>query len=97
LVVTPPQPGASSKDKAEAPAEDRLAGERKIVTVLFADLKGSTELLEKLDPEEGREIVEPVLRIMVAAVQRYEGYLVRTAGDGIFALFGAPAAYEDHP
>jgi predicted ATPase/class 3 adenylate cyclase len=67
------------------------------VTALFADLKGSTELLETLDPEEGRAIVEPLLRIMSDAVRRYEGYLVRTTGDGIFALFGAPIAYEDHP
>ena len=66
-------------------------------TALFADLKGSTELLEAVDPEEGREIVEPLLRIMSDAVHRYEGYLVRTTGDGIFALFGAPVAYEDHP
>jgi class 3 adenylate cyclase len=72
-------------------------GERKTVTALFADLKGSTELLETLDPEEGRAIVEPLLRIMSDAVRRYEGYLVRTTGDGVFALFGAPVAFEDHP
>jgi class 3 adenylate cyclase len=74
-----------------------IDGERKNVTALFADLKGSTELLETLDPEEGRAIVEPLLRIMSDAVRRYEGYVVRTTGDGIFALFGAPVAYEDHP
>src|SRR6516162_8968743 len=74
-----------------------LEGERKNVTALFVDLKGSTELLETLDPEEGRAIVEPLLRIMSDAVRRYEGYLVRTTGDGVFALFGAPVAYEDHP
>jgi class 3 adenylate cyclase len=78
-----------------AVAQDR-EGERKIVTALFADLRGSTELLEALDPEEGRAIVEPLLRIMSGAVHHYGGYLVRTTGDGIFALFGAPAAYEDH-
>jgi class 3 adenylate cyclase len=64
---------------------------------LFADLKGSTELLETLDPEEGRAIVEPFLRTMSDAVRHYEGYLVRTTGNGVFALFGAPIAYEDHP
>jgi class 3 adenylate cyclase/tetratricopeptide (TPR) repeat protein len=53
--------------------------------------------MENLDPEEARAIVEPLLRIMTAAVQLHEGYVVRTTGDGIFALFGAPAAYEDHP
>jgi class 3 adenylate cyclase/tetratricopeptide (TPR) repeat protein len=72
-------------------------GERKMVTALFADLKGSTELMESLDPEEARAIVDPALRIMVEAVRRYEGYVVQSTGDGIFALFGAPAAYEDHP
>jgi class 3 adenylate cyclase/predicted ATPase len=82
---------------AGSPALENFEGERKTVTALFADLKGSTEMLETLDPEEGRAIVEPLLRIMSDAVRRYEGYLVRTTGDGIFALFGAPIAYEDHP
>jgi class 3 adenylate cyclase/predicted ATPase len=72
-------------------------GERKVVTALFADLKGSTQLMEDLDPEEAHAIVDPALRIMVEAVRHYEGYVARTTGDGIFALFGAPAAYEDHP
>jgi class 3 adenylate cyclase/tetratricopeptide (TPR) repeat protein len=94
--------GPASATRAEPDIQavvtnDTLVGERKIVTALFADLKGSTELLESLDPEEGRAIVEPLLRIMSDSVHRYEGYLVRTTGDGIFALFGAPAAYEDHP
>jgi class 3 adenylate cyclase len=74
-----------------------LEGERKIVTALFTDLKGSTALMEDLDPEEAHAIVAPLLRIMTDAVQRYEGYVARTTGDGIFALFGAPTAYEDHP
>jgi class 3 adenylate cyclase len=68
-----------------------------MVTALFADIKGSTELMEDLDPEEARAIIDPALRIMVEAVRRYEGYVVQSTGDGIFALFGAPAAYEDHP
>ncbi|MBV8771721.1 MAG: adenylate/guanylate cyclase domain-containing protein [Deltaproteobacteria bacterium] len=72
-------------------------GERKNVTALFADIKGSTELLESLDPEEARTIVDPALKIMVEAVRQYGGYVVQTTGDGIFALFGVPAAYEDHP
>jgi class 3 adenylate cyclase len=82
---------------AEDAAAEAIEGERKTVTALFADLKGSTEMLETLDPEEGRAIVEPLLRIMSEAVRRYEGYIVRTTGDGIFALFGAPVACEDHP
>src|ERR1700683_5296261 len=83
---------ALSEPDAEAPE-----GERKIVTALCADLKGSTELMEALDPEEAHEIVAPLLRIMTETVQRYEGYVARSTGDRIFALFGAPAAYEDHP
>jgi class 3 adenylate cyclase len=101
-LAQPPAPSAKkSSDSpiliAEASTSENLEGERKTVTALFADLKGSTELLETLDPEEGRAIVEPLLRIMAEAVRRYEGYVVRTTGDGIFALFGAPVAYEDHP
>jgi class 3 adenylate cyclase/predicted ATPase len=72
-------------------------GERKTVTALFADIKGSTELMQELDPEEARVIIDPALKIMVEAVRRYEGYVVQSTGDGIFALFGAPLAHEDHP
>jgi class 3 adenylate cyclase len=74
-----------------------LEGERKIVTALFADIKGSTELMEDLDPEDARTIVDPALKLMIDAVQRYDGYIVQSTGDGIFALFGAPVAHEDHP
>jgi class 3 adenylate cyclase/tetratricopeptide (TPR) repeat protein len=72
-------------------------GERKTVTALFADIQGSTELLRDLDPEEARAIVDPVLHLMMAAVHRYGGYVAQSTGDGIFALFGAPIAHEDHP
>jgi class 3 adenylate cyclase len=72
-------------------------GERKTVTALFADIKGSTELMEDLDPEEARAIIDPALKLMIDAVHRYEGYVVQSTGDGIFALFGAPVAHEDHP
>jgi len=72
-------------------------GERKTVTALFADLKGSTELMEELDPEQARAIIDPALMIMREAVGRYDGYVVQSSGDGIFALFGAPLAHEDHP
>ena len=74
-----------------------LEGERKTVTALFADIKGSTELEQDLDPEEARAIVDPALKLMIDAVQRYDGYVVQSTGDGIFALFGAPVAHEDHP
>src|SRR5712691_10999865 len=72
-------------------------GERKTITALFADLKGSTALIEDLDPEEARRIIDPALQLMMDAVHRYEGYVAQSLGDGIFALFGAPIAHEDHP
>jgi class 3 adenylate cyclase len=73
-----------------------LEGERKQVTVLFADLKGSMELLADRDPEEARELLDPVLERMIEAVHRYEGTVNQVMGDGIMALFGAPIAHEDH-
>jgi class 3 adenylate cyclase/tetratricopeptide (TPR) repeat protein len=73
-----------------------LEGERKQVTVLFADLKGSTELIEGLDPEEARRLLDPALHVMMEAVHRYEGTVNQVLGDGIMALFGAPVAHEDH-
>jgi class 3 adenylate cyclase len=73
-----------------------LEGERKQVTVLFADLKGSTELIRDLDPEQARAILDPALHAMMEAVHRYEGTVNQVLGDGIMALFGAPLAHEDH-
>jgi class 3 adenylate cyclase/tetratricopeptide (TPR) repeat protein len=73
-----------------------LEGERKQVTVLFADLKGSMEVLADRDPEEARKILDPVLEQMMEAVHRYEGTVNQVMGDGIMALFGAPLAHEDH-
>src|SRR5712675_1193616 len=82
---------------AEQPEASALNGERKTVTALFADIKGSTELMADLDPEEARAIIDPALKLMIEAVRRYDGYVVQSTGDGIFALFGAPVAHEDHP
>ena len=73
-----------------------LEGERKQVTVLFADMKGSLELLADRDPEEARQLLDPVLEHMMEAVHRYEGTVNQVMGDGIMALFGAPLAHEDH-
>ena len=73
-----------------------LEGERKQVTVLFADLKGSMELMADRDPEEARKLLDPVLERMMEAVHRYEGTVNQIMGDGIMALFGAPVAHEDH-
>src|SRR4026209_1097920 len=83
----------------QAAMESRGAqdGERKTITALFADIKGSVEMMEGLDPEEARAIVDPALQLMMDAVHRYEGYVAQVLGDGIFALFGAPIAHEDHP
>jgi class 3 adenylate cyclase len=78
-------------------APEAIDGERKTVTALFADIKGSTELMEGLDPEDARAIIDPALKLMIDAVHRYDGYVVQSTGDGIFALFGAPVAHEDHP
>jgi class 3 adenylate cyclase/tetratricopeptide (TPR) repeat protein len=77
-------------------SKSALEGERKQVTVLFADLKGSMELLAARDPEEARKILDPVLERMMEAVHRYEGTVNQVMGDGIMALFGAPLAHEDH-
>ena len=82
---------------ADGAASAAIDGERKTVTALFADIKGSTELMEDLDPEEARAIIDPALRLMIDAAHRYDGYVVQSTGDGIFALFGAPVAHEDHP
>jgi class 3 adenylate cyclase/tetratricopeptide (TPR) repeat protein len=73
-----------------------LEGERKQVTVLFADLKGSMELLADRDPEDARALLDPVLTLLMDAVHRYEGTVNQVMGDGIMALFGAPIAHEDH-
>ncbi len=73
-----------------------LEGERKQVTVLFADLKGSMELLADRDPEDARQILDPVLKRMIEAVHHFEGTVNHVMGDGIMALFGAPIAHEDH-
>jgi class 3 adenylate cyclase len=77
-------------------SKSALEGERKQVTVLFADLKGSMDLLADRDPEEARKLLDPVLERMMEAVHRYEGTVNQVMGDGIMALFGAPIAHEDH-
>ena len=73
-----------------------LDGERKLVTVLFADMKGSMELLAHRDPEEARKLLDPVLELMMEAVHGYKGTVNQIMGDGIMALFGAPRALEEH-
>src|ERR1019366_5624450 len=99
--ASPPQAASTAPNIRLAPeqsdASTVLEGERKTVTALFADIKGSTELMEELDPEEARAIIDPALKLMIDAAHRYDGYVVQSTGDGIFALFGAPVAHEDHP
>jgi class 3 adenylate cyclase/tetratricopeptide (TPR) repeat protein len=95
---TPPHlAGRIRAEQAALEARGAADGERKTITALFADLKGSTALIEGLDPEEARAIIDPALQLMMDAVHRYEGYVAQALGDGIFALFGAPIAHEDHP
>jgi class 3 adenylate cyclase/tetratricopeptide (TPR) repeat protein len=77
-------------------SKNALEGERKQVTVLFADMKGSMELLADRDPEDARKLLDPILEHMMEAVHRYEGTVNQVMGDGIMALFGAPLAHEDH-
>src|SRR2546425_2417759 len=84
-------------EQAALEARGATDGERKTVTLVFCDLKGSTALIEGLDPEEARAIIDPALQIMMDAVHRYEGYVAQALGDGILALFGAPISHEDHP
>src|SRR5215211_5374580 len=95
----PPTPEAyTPRHLAERILTSRAAleGERKQVTVLFADLKGSMELLAVRDPEDARRILDPILERMMEAVHHYEGTVNQVMGDGIMALFGAPLAHEDH-
>jgi class 3 adenylate cyclase/tetratricopeptide (TPR) repeat protein len=95
LSAASPPPSRRAKERIDA-AEGDVEGERKTITALFADIKGSTELEQDLDPEDARLIVDPALKLMIEAVRRYDGYVVQSTGDGIFAMFGAPLAHEDH-
>jgi hypothetical protein len=91
LIYTPPYLAEKILTSRSA-----LEGERKQVTVLFADLKGSMELLADRDPEEARQLLDLVLECMMAAMHRYEGTVNQVLGDGIMALFGAPSPGSPH-
>jgi class 3 adenylate cyclase len=82
---------------AETTAAESLDGERKTITALFADIKGSMELIENLDPEQARNIIDPALKVIMEAMQRYGGHVVQSTGDGIFAVFGVPLATRTTP
>ncbi|UTW13041.1 adenylate/guanylate cyclase domain-containing protein [Marinobacterium rhizophilum] len=84
-------------EQAALQARAAGTGERKTISVVFADMAGSTALIQGLDPEEVRHLIDPVLGLMMEAVHHYEGYVAKSLGDGILALFGAPIAHEDHP
>jgi class 3 adenylate cyclase len=85
-------------EQAAMEARGLADGERKTITALFADMAGFTALAQGLlDPEDTRAIIDPALQLMMEAVHRYEGFVTQSLGDGIFALFGAPIAHEDHP
>ncbi len=77
-------------------SKSALEGERKQVTVLFADVKGSMELAAQLDPEQWHQILDRFFQILSGGVHRFEGTVNQYTGDGIMALFGAPIAHEDH-
>lgn len=105
--VTPPTPQSPASytpphlaeriraEQAALEARGLAEGERKTITALFADLKGSTALIEGLDPEEARAIIDPALQLMMDAVHRYEGYVAQALGDGIFALSAADRTAEE--
>ncbi|MGE0822641.1 MAG: adenylate/guanylate cyclase domain-containing protein [Candidatus Binatia bacterium] len=98
IAYTPPHLAERIRaEQAAMEARGNVDGERKTITALFADIAGSTDLIADLDPEEARAIIDPTLQLMMDAVHRYEGYVAQALGDGIFALFGAPIAHEDHP
>jgi class 3 adenylate cyclase/predicted ATPase len=84
-------------DQAALEGRGETAGERKTITALFADMAGSTALIQDLDPEEAHRLIAPVVELMMEAIHHYEGFVAKSLGDGILALFGAPIAHEDHP
>jgi class 3 adenylate cyclase len=81
---------------ANGPAAENFEAERKTVTVLFAAIQGSMELIEDLDPEEVRAIADTAVKLMIDAVYHDDGYVAQSTREGIFAAFGAPVAHEDH-
>src|SRR5712691_9834359 len=91
LSYTPPHLAEHIRaEQAAREARGASDGERKTITALFADIKGSMALIDDLDPEAARHLIDPALKLMMDAVHRYEGYVAQSLGDGIFALFGAP-------
>jgi class 3 adenylate cyclase/tetratricopeptide (TPR) repeat protein len=103
--TSPPPPAPARAPYAYTPAHlaekiltsrSALEGERKHVTVLFADIKDSTELIRDLDPEDAQKLLDPAIHIMMEAVHRFEGTVNQVLGDGIMSIFGAPIAHEDH-
>jgi class 3 adenylate cyclase/tetratricopeptide (TPR) repeat protein len=85
------------KKLESARASGDMVGERRVVTMLFCDVKGSTHAAEQLDPEEWSEIINGAFEHMIQPVYKYEGTVARLMGDGILAFFGAPLAHEDDP
>jgi class 3 adenylate cyclase/pimeloyl-ACP methyl ester carboxylesterase len=103
--VSPPAPAHERIPRSDTPppltekilpTQSPLEGERKQVTVLFADIKDSTALITDIDPEAAQQLLDPAIHRMMDAVHRYEGTVNQVLGDGIMALFGAPLAHEDH-
>jgi len=78
-------------------SKGKMEGERRVVTILFSDVKGSTSLAENLDPEEVFEVMNGAFNILIEPITRYEGTIARLMGDAILAFFGAPIAHEDDP
>ena len=91
--ITTPSKSAAATVLVTDSVDAALESERKTVTALFADIKGSMDLIEDLDPEEARALVDPAITLMIDA-HRYDGHIVQSTGDGVFALFGAPLAHR---
>lgn len=108
MVTSEPTTGGPDRPAASDILDDAQAGvgnsrgsvslpsERKLVTIVFADIVNSTQLIEALDPEEAADRLAPLIQAMVAGIHQYGGTVIRSEGDAIVALFGAPHAYEDH-
>ena len=90
-------PRAQGSEVGRQPWRRQVQGERRVITVLFCDVTGSTEMASHLDPEEWAEIMNAAFEYMVSPIYRYEGTVARLMGDAVLALFGAPFAHEDDP
>ncbi len=96
-VPAPPAPRDRALRRHRTARDRQAEGDRRLVTVLFADLAGFTALSESLDPEEVRALQTDLFRELSGAIERYDGFVEKFVGDAVMAVFGAPRAHEDDP